>query len=190
MSNDNTNRPRDYFRLLDLNLKELILFYDFQPPCDIICWNHVTDVGLSVCLDCCEHEAAQEKTFSARNLGSAASRHEGLSSGHACVPAVAPGLSYESCFIGALGSERKIIHLSLVPLRATENSHRVEDKPPIFNLFTFLFPKDGLTSTSIAHIYKVKITTKRSEPVKCVLILQLEGKVHSFSQNWCSTPFN
>ena len=82
----------------------------------------------------------RKRLFSAHNLGCAASRHEGLSSGHACVPAVAPGLSYESCFFGALGSERKIIQLSLVPLRATENSHWLEDKATIINLFTFLFP--------------------------------------------------
>lgn len=33
------------------NLRNLILSSDFQPPCDIICWNQVTDVGLWICLD-------------------------------------------------------------------------------------------------------------------------------------------
>lgn len=33
------------------NLRNLILSSDFQPPCDIIYWNQVTDVGLWICLD-------------------------------------------------------------------------------------------------------------------------------------------
>lgn len=56
--------PRTILSNLICNLRDLILSSDFLPPCDIICWNQVTDVGLCICLDFGDIILNRKKIFS------------------------------------------------------------------------------------------------------------------------------